>query len=61
MRTGLSDGLETVIVNAPDDVREGLQVIAAVTTASVPSTVDNPFQTQQQTPPGPGGRRPGGR
>jgi HlyD family secretion protein len=60
VRTGLSDGLQTVIVNAPDEVREGIQVIAAVTTSSVPSTVENPFQTQQQTQPGPGGR-PGGR
>ena len=61
VRTGLSDGLSTVIFNSPDDVIEGLQVIAAVTTASVPSTVENPFQTQQQAPPGPGGGRGGGR
>jgi HlyD family secretion protein len=61
VRMGLSDGLQTAIANAPDDVHEGLQVIAAVTAASAPSTAENPFQTQQQPQQGPGGRRAGGR
>lgn len=56
VRTGLSNGLETVIVNAADDVREGAQIIAAVTTATAPTTANNPFQQQQQNQRGPGGR-----
>ena len=59
VRTGLSDGLQTVIVNPPDNVREGLEVIAAVTTASASAIVENPFQAQQQPPTGPGGGRGG--
>ena len=59
VRTGLSDGTQTVILEAPEEVRVGLEVIAAVTTASAATTAENPFQTQQQTG-GPGGRRPGG-
>ena len=60
VRTGLSNGLETVIVSAADDVREGAQIIAAVTTAAAPTTADNPFQQQQENQRGPG-RRGGGR
>jgi len=59
IRTGLSDGTQTVILDAPDNVQAGLQVIAAVTTAPAETAAENPFQTQQQTG-GAGGRRPGG-
>ena len=59
VRTGLSDGLQTVILDGPEGIAPDLQVIAAVTTATVPSAADNPFQ-QQQAQPGAGGR-PGGR
>ena len=60
VRTGLSDGVQTVIVSAPEGVlHEGLPVIAAVTTASAPSTTDNPFQAPRQGQGGPG-QRPGG-
>ncbi len=59
VRTGLSDGAQTVVLDPPDDVRAGLQVIAAVTTSSTEAAAENPFQSQQQTA-GPGGRRPGG-
>ena len=58
IQTGLNDGTRTVILNAPDDVREGLHVIAAVTTASAETTTESPFQGQQ--PSGGPGRRPGG-
>ena len=58
VRTGLSDGTQTVMLGAPDEVHVGLQVIAAVTTASAETTAENPFQTQQQAG-GPGGRRSG--
>ncbi len=56
VRTGLTDGLQTVILRAPDDVGEGLQVIAAVTTGTPAASVQNPFQNQQRG----GFRRPGG-
>ncbi len=59
IRTGLSDGTQTVILDAPDNVQAGLQVIAAVTTAPAETAAENPFQAQQQTG-GAGGRRPGG-
>ncbi len=59
VRTGLSDGIQTVITNAPNEVGEGLEVIAAVTTASTTAIVENPFQTQQQPQAGPGGGRGG--
>ncbi len=59
VRTGLNDGTQTVILDAPEEVQAGLQVIAAVTTGSAETTTENPFQSQQQTG-GPGGRRPGG-
>jgi hypothetical protein len=59
VRTGLSDGTQTVIVDAPDEVQEGLSVIAAVTTGSTQTTTAaNPFQTQQAT--GGRGGPPGG-
>lgn len=58
IRTGLSDGTRTVIVDAPDEVYEGLQIIAAITTEAQAAATENPFQAQQQSggPP----RRPGG-
>jgi HlyD family secretion protein len=57
VRTGLSDGQETQITGA--GVREGLRVIAAVTSsAATPGQtgVSSPFQTAQQGRGGPGGR-----
>jgi HlyD family secretion protein len=63
VRTGLSDGQETEISAA--DVHEGMQVIAAITSASTPAAqpgVSSPFQTTQQGRGAAGGRggRPGG-
>lgn len=56
--TGLTDGVSTVVTSRSDDVRAGLQVIAAVTTATAAEAVENPFQSQQQDgPPGRGGIR----
>lgn len=59
IRTGLSDGRNTVIVAAPPEVEEGLQVIAAVVSGdSSPAASTNPFQSgnsAQSGPPGPRG------
>ncbi|MEK9503914.1 efflux RND transporter periplasmic adaptor subunit [Gaopeijia maritima] len=59
IRTGLSDGRNTVIVAAPPEVAEGLQVIAAVVSGdSSPAAATNPFQSgnsAQSAPPGPRG------
>lgn len=56
VETGLSNGVSTVVTSRSEDIRAGLQVIAAVTTASSAEAVENPFQTQQQSgPPGRGG------
>lgn len=57
VRTGLTNGVSTVITSPSGDVLAGLQVIAAVTTAATESA-ENPFQTQSQQGAGPG--RPGG-
>ena len=58
VRTGLSDGVNTVVTSPSDDVEAGLQVIAAVTTTAAAESVENPFQSQQQDgPPGRGGIR----
>ncbi len=56
VQTGLTNGIQTVIVNARADLREGQQVIAAVTTGTPASNIQNPFRTQQQGR----FRRPGG-
>ncbi len=56
VQTGLTDGQNTVITKAPPSVKEGLQVIAAVTSGSAaPETSANPFQSGSS-----GGRRPPG-
>jgi hypothetical protein len=59
VRSGLTNGVSTAITSRSEDVRAGLRVIAAVTTASADATVENPFQSQQQQPgpPGQGGVR----
>lgn len=58
VRTGLSDGVNTVVTSPSEDVEAGLQVIAAVTTTAAAEAVENPFQSQQQDgPPGRGGVR----
>ncbi len=57
VRTGMSDGQNTVLLRAPDVVTEGLQVIAAVTTGSSQTTSANPFQSSNEDrrgPPPPG-------
>jgi len=54
VRVGISDGQYTEI--AGSGIEEGMQIIAAVTTASASETV-NPFQNSQNNS---GGRRPGG-
>ena len=59
VRTGLTNGVSTVITSPSEDVQAGLQVIAAVTTSSTASTAENPFQAQAQTGGGPGGGRGG--
>jgi len=59
VRTGLTNGSSTVITSPSEDVQAGLQVIAAVTTASAAAAAaENPFQAQAQTG-GPGGGRGG--
>jgi len=57
VRTGLTNGVSTVITSQAADIRAGLQVIAATTTAAAASA-ENPFQTQSPTGGGRGG--PGG-
>jgi multidrug efflux pump subunit AcrA (membrane-fusion protein) len=54
VRTGLTDGQETEITGP--NLKEGMQVIAAITSSAAATTgpVASPFQTQQQG--GPGGR-----
>ena len=59
VRTGLTDGQETEVSGA--NLRDGMQVIAAITSASgtaAAGAVASPFQTQQQGRGGRGG--PGG-
>ena len=57
VRTGLTDGVSTVIASQSEDIQAGLSVIAAIATASTAST-ENPFQAQSQQA-GPGGGRGG--
>ncbi|HEY8468400.1 MAG TPA: efflux RND transporter periplasmic adaptor subunit [Longimicrobiales bacterium] len=55
VRTGITDGQRTAITGPPI-LREGMKVIAAVTTGSAPTTATNPFQSQQRSgPPRPPG------
>jgi len=55
VRTGITDGQRTAITGPPF-LREGMKVIAAVTTGSAPTTATNPFQSQQRSgPPRPPG------
>jgi len=56
VQTGITDGQRTAI-SGPPILREGMQVIAAVTTgSSAPATATNPFQSQQRSnPPRPPG------
>jgi len=55
VRTGITDGQRTAITGPPI-LREGMQVIAAVTTGSAPAAATNPFQSQQRSgPPRPPG------
>ena len=55
VRAGLTDGLQTVVVNPRGELEEGLQVVAAVTGGTPSRVTENPFQPQRQ-----GFRRPGG-
>src|SRR5690606_16917105 len=55
VRTGITDGQHTAITGPPI-LREGMQVIAAVTTGGAPAATANPFQAQQRGGP----RRPPG-
>jgi HlyD family secretion protein len=57
VRTGFSDGTRTVLVEAPDELVEGVQVIAAITTGPTETQAVNPFQSQQSSGPP---RRAGG-
>lgn len=59
VRTGLTNGVSTVITSQSEDIQAGLQVIAAVTTASSAAAAENPFQAQSQAQGGPGGGRGG--
>ncbi|MFO7261589.1 MAG: efflux RND transporter periplasmic adaptor subunit [bacterium] len=55
VQTGITDGQRTAI-SGPPILREGMKVIAAVTTGSAPTTATNPFQSQQRSgPPRPPG------
>lgn len=55
VRTGITDGQRTAITGPPI-LREGMQVIAAVTTGGAPAAAANPFQAQQRSgPPRPPG------
>jgi len=56
VRTGISDGRETVI--EPRDttmIKEGMEVIAGVTQPGDDKAAVNPFQQGQQNNRGPGG------
>lgn len=55
VRTGITDGQRTAITGPPI-LREGMQVIAAVTTGAAPAAAANPFQAQRPSgPPRPPG------
>ena len=58
VRTGLTDGVRTVITSPENAVQPGLQVIAAVTTASTAEqAAENPFQNRETATRGRGGPR----
>jgi HlyD family secretion protein len=59
VRSGISDGRETMIESRDTVVKEGLKVISAVTDPSASTETVNPFQQPQQGGPG-GFRRTGG-
>jgi HlyD family secretion protein len=59
VRTGISDGRETVIETRDTVVTEGLKVITGIVNPGDPQETVNPFQQQRQQGGGRGGR-PGG-